>query len=125
VPIYGYACKICDHTLDELQKIADDLLVDCPECGEPGLKRQLSAPRFRLKGQGWYETDFKADNQRNLAGEKDKSRTGEESTAKPGDKSADKSGDKSSDKSAGKSVKPADKKSDKTKSSSNNKASAA
>ncbi len=125
MPIYGYACIICDHTLDELQKIADDPLVDCPACGEPGLKRQLSAPRFRLKGQGWYETDFKADNQRNLAGEKDKSRTGEESAAKSSDKSADKSGDKSSDKSAGKSVKPADKKSDKTKSSSNNKASAA
>ncbi len=67
MPIYGYACKICDHALDALQKIADDPLVDCPECGKPGLKRQLSAPRFRLKGQGWYETDFKKENQRNLA----------------------------------------------------------
>jgi predicted nucleic acid-binding Zn ribbon protein len=51
--------------------MADAPLVDCPSCGEPELKRLLSAPRFRLKGQGWYETDFKKDNQRNIAGEKD------------------------------------------------------
>ena len=67
MPIYEYACKSCDHTLDALQKISDDPLVDCPECGEAALKRLLSAPRFRLKGEGWYETDFKKDNQRNLA----------------------------------------------------------
>ncbi len=129
MPIYGYACKICDHTLDELQKIADEPLLDCPACGEPGLKRQLSAPRFRLKGKGWYETDFKGDNQRNLAGEKDKSGTGEESAAKPsekpGEKTSDKAADKPTDKSAEKSAKPADKKSDKTKSSADHKASAA
>ena len=71
MPIYGYVCKNCEHTLDVLQKISDDPLVDCPECGEPQLKRQLSAPRFRLKGSGWYETDFKKDNQRNLHGEKE------------------------------------------------------
>ena len=67
MPIYEYACKSCDHTLDALQKMNDDPLVDCPECGEAALKRLISAPRFRLKGQGWYETDFKKDNQRNLA----------------------------------------------------------
>ena len=66
MPIYGYQCQDCGHTLDALQKISDDPLLDCPECGAPSLKRQLSAPRFRLKGQGWYETDFKKDNQRNL-----------------------------------------------------------
>lgn len=71
MPIYGYVCKNCEHTLDVLQKISDDPLVDCPECGEPQLRRQLSAPRFRLKGSGWYETDFKKDNQRNLHGEKE------------------------------------------------------
>jgi putative FmdB family regulatory protein len=70
MPIYGYACKECDHSLDALQKIADAPLVDCPACDKPALKRLLSAPRFRLKGQGWYETDFKKDNQRNLHGEK-------------------------------------------------------
>jgi putative FmdB family regulatory protein len=67
MPIYAYTCKNCEHQLDALQKIADAPLVDCPECGEPALKRLLSAPRFRLKGSGWYETDFKKDNQRNLA----------------------------------------------------------
>ena len=66
MPIYEYACKKCDHTLDALQKMSDDSLVECPECGEPALKRLISAPRFRLKGKGWYETDFKKDNQRNV-----------------------------------------------------------
>jgi len=66
VPIYEYACKNCDHKLDALQKMSDDPMLECPECGEPALKRLLSAPRFRLKGKGWYETDFKKDNQRNV-----------------------------------------------------------
>ena len=66
MPIYEYACQNCEHTLDALQKMSDDPLVYCPECGQPALKRLLSAPRFRLKGAGWYETDFKKDNQRNV-----------------------------------------------------------
>ena len=66
MPIYEYACKNCDHTLDALQKMDEDPLLYCPSCGEPGLKKLISAPRFRLKGEGWYETDFKKDNQRNL-----------------------------------------------------------
>jgi len=74
MPIYAYACKECDHTLDALQKISDAPLVDCPECGKPALKRLLSAPRFRLKGSGWYETDFKSDKQRNLHGDKEPSK---------------------------------------------------
>ncbi len=90
MPIYGYACQHCDHTLDALQKIADGPLVDCPECDQPQLKRQLSAPRFRLKGQGWYETDFKKDNQRNLAGEKEAAKT----DSKPDKESDSKSGKK-------------------------------
>jgi putative FmdB family regulatory protein len=67
VPIYEYACKNCEHTLDALQKISDDPLLKCPACGKPQLKRLISAPRFRLKGSGWYETDFKKDKQRNLS----------------------------------------------------------
>lgn len=66
MPIYEYACGNCEHTLDALQKMSDDPLRDCPECGEAQLKRLISAPRFRLKGSGWYETDFKKDNQRNV-----------------------------------------------------------
>ncbi len=66
MPIYEYACTNCDHSLDALQKMSDDPLRECPECGEPSLKRLISAPRFRLKGEGWYETDFKKENQRNV-----------------------------------------------------------
>ena len=66
MPIYEYACKHCEHVLDVLQKISDDPLVYCPECGKPELKKLLSAPRFRLKGEGWYETDFKKDKQKNV-----------------------------------------------------------
>lgn len=71
MPIYEYSCTACDHHLDALQKMSDDPLVDCPECGKPQLQRMVSAPRFRLKGQGWYETDFKKDKQRNIAGDKE------------------------------------------------------
>ena len=98
MPIYGYVCRNCDHTLDVLQKISDDPLVDCPECGKPQLKRQLSAPRFRLKGSGWYETDFKKDNQRNLHGEKE---TAKKDDAKKGDKPAAEAAKKPETKSAG------------------------
>ena len=70
MPIYGYACKSCEHSLDALQKINDPKLVDCPECGEPSLKKMLSAPKFRLKGKGWYETDFKNGKKKNLTDNK-------------------------------------------------------
>lgn len=95
MPIYGYACTNCGYTLDALQKIADDPLVQCPACDEAKLKRQLSAPRFRLKGQGWYETDFKSDNQRNLAGEKEIKKADDKSDTKMSDnkKSDDKKAD--------------------------------
>lgn len=66
VPIYEYECSDCNHYFDELQKMNDDPLLDCPVCNKPKLKRLLSAPSFRLKGSGWYETDFKKDNQRNV-----------------------------------------------------------
>jgi putative FmdB family regulatory protein len=67
MPIYEYECNNCDHTFDELQKMSDEHLVDCPSCSAPKLARLLSAPSFRLKGGGWYETDFKKDNQRNIS----------------------------------------------------------
>jgi len=87
MPIYEYACQECDHTLDALQKIADAPLEDCPACSKPGLKRLLSAPRFRLKGQGWYETDFKKENQRNLHGDKESTKSTDKAKS---DKSSDK-----------------------------------
>jgi len=66
MPIYEYRCEACGHELEALQKLSDAPLVDCPECGKPELKKLLSAPGFRLKGGGWYETDFKKDGKKNL-----------------------------------------------------------
>jgi len=68
VPIYEYRCDACGHYLDALQKIADAPLRDCPSCEVSALRRLVSAPNFRLKGSGWYETDFKSDKEtkRNL-----------------------------------------------------------
>ena len=94
MPIYGYACKSCEHTFDALQKISDDPLVDCPDCGDASLQKQLSAPKFRLKGKGWYETDFKTGDKRNLHGEKSgKAKTADSST-KTEKKAEKKSGSK-------------------------------
>lgn len=76
MPIYEYLCARCAHTLDALQKLSEEPLVFCPQCGEAALKRQMSAPSFRLKGGGWYETDFKNDKRRNIA----------EADSKPADK---------------------------------------
>ena len=67
MPIYEYQCGSCKHIFDELQKISDDPLKDCPECKEGQLKKLVSAPKFRLKGAGWYETDFKTGTKRNIA----------------------------------------------------------
>jgi putative FmdB family regulatory protein len=66
MPIYEYECKACGHRLEMIQKISDDPLTECPECREPELKKLISAAGFRLKGGGWYETDFKRNNKKNL-----------------------------------------------------------
>ena len=92
MPIYAYACAKCEHEFDALQKMSDDPLVECPACGEPALRKLLSAPKFRLKGSGWYETDFKSGNQRNLAGEKEskpESKSKDTAAEKPAPKAAD------------------------------------
>lgn len=67
MPIYEYRCSECGHELEKLQKISDAPLVDCPACGKPALQKLVSAAGFRLKGGGWYETDFKKDKKKNLA----------------------------------------------------------
>jgi putative FmdB family regulatory protein len=73
MPFYEYQCAACGHHHEELQKVTDRALRKCPACGRPSLKRLVSAPVFRLKGGGWYETDFKHEKEekRNLAGEKE------------------------------------------------------
>jgi len=76
MPIYEYECSNCRYYLEVIQKLSDARLKKCPSCGKSALKKLISAPVFRLKGSGWYETDFKGDSEkkRNLAGgEKDES----------------------------------------------------
>ena len=103
MPIYEYQCEKCDHKLEKLQKISDDRLKDCPECGKPALKKLVSAAAFRLKGSGWYETDFKTGKKKNVAGE-----GGDSSSSSGGSSSGDSSsgdsssGDSGSSKSASK-----------------------
>ncbi len=70
MPIYGFECPSCGHRFDRLQKLSDPDPSACPACQVEGVRRQITAPSFRLAGSGWYETDFKkdGDRKRNLAG---------------------------------------------------------
>ena len=86
MPFYEYECQACKYYLEVMQKIADAPLTKCPSCGKRKLTKLVSAPVFRLKGGGWYETDFKGDseNKRNLVGaDKDEAKTESKSEAKP------------------------------------------
>ena len=71
MPIYAFECDACGHNFERLQKLSDADPTICPECAAEQVRRQLTAPQFRLAGGGWYETDFKkdGDKKRNLAGE--------------------------------------------------------
>ena len=69
MPIYEYQCQSCSHELEKLQKVSDAPLSLCPQCGKEELRRKISAAGFRLKGGGWYETDFKKSGKKNLAGD--------------------------------------------------------
>ena len=73
MPIYEYECTDCGHKLEAIQKMSDDPLKDCPECDESALKKLVSAVGFRLKGSGWYETDFKSGSKKNGADSSSKS----------------------------------------------------
>ncbi len=68
MPIYEYQCQACGDEHEALQKISAEPLVACPACNKPELKKKISAAGFRLKGSGWYETDFKSGNKKNLVG---------------------------------------------------------
>jgi putative FmdB family regulatory protein len=86
MPFYEYECPHCGYRDEVLQKISDKPLKKCPNCGKTGLKKLMSAPVFRLKGSGWYETDFKGDkeNKRNLAGaDKEEPKAEPKTDAKP------------------------------------------
>ena len=84
MPFYEYECANCKFYVEVMQKISEAPLRKCPSCGKSTMKKLISAPVFRLKGGGWYETDFKGDkeNKRNLAGDNDAP------DAKPGEAAA-------------------------------------
>ena len=67
MPIYEYQCDGCNHTMEALQRMTDDPLKLCPNCAENRLRKLISAAGFRLKGSGWYETDFKSGSKKNVA----------------------------------------------------------
>ena len=77
MPIYEYACSQCGHQVDVFQKISDEALSVCEKCQQKTLVKLMSAPGFRLKGGGWYETDFKTanDKQKNLVEKTDPVKT--------------------------------------------------
>jgi putative FmdB family regulatory protein len=90
MPFYEYECQSCKFYLEVLQKVSDAPVKKCPSCGKSTMKKLVSAPVFRLKGSGWYETDFKSDkeNKRNLAVDKEPESSSEESKPSSGAKAA-------------------------------------
>lgn len=100
MPIYEYACGACEHRFETIQRASEEPLKDCPACGASALKKLLSAPVFRLKGGGWYETDFKTGNKKNLSGsgESNGKDNGQDSSEGSSKKAADagKAGDSAS-----------------------------
>ena len=92
MPNYEYKWQNCGHYFEVLQRISEEPLSTCSECKKNSLKKLVSAPNFRLKGGGWYETDFKKDNQKNLAEKK------EEKTSDKDKKSDEKAPEKNDDK---------------------------
>jgi putative FmdB family regulatory protein len=96
MPIYEYLCSECGHALEALQKMSDTPLQDCPACEKSALKKKISAPGFRLSGSGWYETDFKSKNQKNLS----KGDSADSGSTTKADKPADSGSSKSSGKEA-------------------------
>ena len=88
MPIYEYQCTECGALHEALQKMSDPPLTDCPACGASALRKKVSAVAFRLKGSGWYETDFKSGDKKNLAGDAAQESGSKEGGKDGGDKSA-------------------------------------
>jgi len=91
MPIYEYLCENCGHEFETLQKVSDAPLRECPKCQQERLVKKITAAGFRLKGGGWYETDFKSGSKRNVAGDSGSSSSGESTStgsASSGDSSS-------------------------------------
>ena len=98
MPIYKYECTACGHYQEALQKLSDDPLLECSACGEAALKKLITSASFRLSGSGWYETDFKSDNRRNIAAKdsKDPTETSKKTSEQDSKKTSDQAGKKTS-----------------------------
>lgn len=99
MPIYAYQCQGCGHKIEKIQRISDAPLTDCPQCGQPSLKKLVTAASFKLTGTGWYETDFKNKTA-------DKSKSGENSGSETKTADATAGGDKSDKAGSNKETKP-------------------
>ena len=95
MPIYEYRCDNCAHEFETIQKVSDEPLKTCPACSQDALRKKVSAAGFRLKGGGWYETDFKNGKKKNVAGDT--------TSSKDGGSSKDTAGSSSDSSSSGKS----------------------
>ena len=88
MPLYEYQCTECEATLEAIQAFSAPPLEDCPECGQPGLKKLLSAPAFQFKGSGWYVNDYARKGNGN-AGKSDNDSTNGASKSATSDSSSD------------------------------------
>jgi putative FmdB family regulatory protein len=95
MPIYEYDCGACDHQFETIRKFSDGPLTRCPSCDEDSLTKRISKVAFRLKGTGWYETDFK-DKPKAASGEKSEGKSSSSSDGKSDGKSDVKSDSKTS-----------------------------
>jgi len=94
MPIYEYQCGSCGHSLEALQKISDAPLLDCPACGSANLQKLVTAASFRLKGGGWYETDFKTGEKKQLADSGGESKVSDCKASGPDSKATESKADK-------------------------------
>jgi putative FmdB family regulatory protein len=94
MPIYEYKCSKCEHQFEVIQRFSDNPVESCPECNEKSVKKLVSAPSFRLKGGGWYETDFKTGSKKNIVDTKDEKAKQPKEQTKTTEKSKSKSSDK-------------------------------
>ena len=102
MPIYEYRCDACGAKIEVLQKLSDKPLEVCSVCGAASLRKLVSAASFRLKGEGWYETDFKTGDKKKLAESDSKlvAQNNDQSKVSESDKNAKKPSDSSEKKSS-------------------------
>jgi putative FmdB family regulatory protein len=81
MPIYEYQCAACGHRVEVIQKMSDSPLETCDNCNKPALRKLVSAAGFRLKGTGWYVTDFRDKGKPKPAGDRSKADGAKETQA--------------------------------------------